>query len=335
MTDTICKICNNSFSTHRGLSYHITQKHNISIADYYAKYIDDSHILCNVCGKPTKFYNIIKGYSLGCCREHTNLLTYGTEKIFNSNEIRDKIKQTNLQKYGVENVFASEKIKQKLKDTWTTKYGVDCPAKSNQCKEKSKQTCRDKYGVDYSFQSTNNKEKSKKTMLQKYGVDHNYKRPEIIENSKIKSHSLEIEQKRCRTKSKNHSLESYMKDNLIYIYEEEYFSEKYPFCCDVYIPDLDLYIEINNHWVHCDHFYDSTDPNDIIRFNKVSELAKTNKYYANCLKTWTIKDIQKRDTAMKNYLNYVVLWNKSHIDKFLELLNQNYSFTGFIDFNNL
>lgn len=88
-------------------------------------------------------------------------------------------KATNIEKYGTENVFASNDIKNKIKETCLEKYGVENPAFSEDIKSKTKITCLEKYGVPYSFQSDNNKEKTKRTLLEKYGVDHPSKNKEI------------------------------------------------------------------------------------------------------------------------------------------------------------
>ena len=61
--------------------------------------------------------------------------------------------------------------------------------------------------------------------------------------------------------------------------------------------------------------------------------SKQNSYYDNAINIWTKADIEKRDCAIQNCLNYTVLWNKDHIKKFLDLLNIDYSFVGFVDFN--
>ena len=50
---------------------------------------------------------------------------YGVDNIFQSEEIKEKIKQTNLQRYGVEYISQSPTVKQHLKETVRKKYGVD------------------------------------------------------------------------------------------------------------------------------------------------------------------------------------------------------------------
>lgn len=329
-----CKICNRSFSDFKGLTYHISTKHKITAQEYWDKYIDAKHI-CKICGKSTKFINLRCGYTLGCCREHTNLIKYGATNVWASKEIRDKISNTNLERYGCENPFAAEEVKEKIRQTNLQRYGTESAAQAESVKQKSRETCLKKYGVEYSFQSENNKQKSKQTMLQRYGVEHNFQRQDIIEISKKASHAPEIDQKRNKKLNKSHTLEIYLQQQLKIEFETEFYSDEYPFCCDLYIPKYDLYVEINNFWTHYRHFFDNKNPEDIERLAVWKERAKNIKFYKNAIKCWTIDDIHKRDTALKNNLNYVVLWNKEHIDLFTKQINEGKVFVGFNDFNNI
>ena len=44
---------------------------------------------------------------------------------------------------------------------------------------------------------------------------------------------------------------------------------------------------------------------------------KGTKFYNSAIKVWTISDPKKRETAKKNNLNYVELFNKEDINLFL------------------
>lgn len=105
-----CAICEHGFNTYGNLVQHIQKKHNLKAQEYYNKYLKSStECTCKICGNPTKFISIPKGYKECCCTKHTNLFKYGDANYNNS----EKIKQTCLEKYGVENVYQSEKIKEK------------------------------------------------------------------------------------------------------------------------------------------------------------------------------------------------------------------------------
>jgi hypothetical protein len=51
-----------------------------------------------------------------------------------------------LLNYGVENVFQSELIREKIKQTMLEKYNVEYPAQMQEVKEKMKETCLERYG---------------------------------------------------------------------------------------------------------------------------------------------------------------------------------------------
>lgn len=65
----ICKICNNEF-THKSFCYHITHNHNISIAEYYDKYIQKG--ICSTCGKQHKEMKNLSIRHFKCECEYSN-----------------------------------------------------------------------------------------------------------------------------------------------------------------------------------------------------------------------------------------------------------------------
>ena len=96
-------------------------------------------------------------------------------------------------------------------------------------------------------------------------------------------------------------------DDVIQEYEP---NERYPFFCDFYIKSRDMFIEVNIHWTHGEHWFDESDEKDIDRLNKL-KLKSSSKYYENAVKVWSERDVRKRLTAMKYTLNYVTFWDKS------------------------
>lgn len=94
----------------------------------------------------------------------------------------------------------------------------------------------------------------------------------------------------------------------------QYKSKEYPFNCDFYIKSLDLYIELNGLWTHQDHFFDENNMNDLNKLNSWKLKIKTNPMYASAIDTWTIRDVKKHNTAIKNNLNYLVFWNSDLSD---------------------
>ena len=101
---------------------------------------------------------------------------YGVDNVFQSEEIKDRIKLSNVRKYGVKNVQQNSVIKNQTKATNVRKYGRACfnPAKT-------KATMQERYGVDNALQSPDIREKIRLTCQEKYGVDHVMQDPKIFE----------------------------------------------------------------------------------------------------------------------------------------------------------
>lgn len=331
----ICDICNKEFKTYVGFSCHIRQSHNITSQEYYDKYIrKEGEGFCNVCQKPTSFRNFHIGYSRFCC----------SKCVQNSEETKSKIQQTCLDRYDSKNIYASEYGKQKCRETWLENLGIENPFQSEEVKGKIKQTNLERYNSEYSFQSKeikdkikntkeerygdsnyNNIEKARKTNLEKYGVDCILKREDVV---KLKN-SEENKRKQYNTKKRNNTFntsktEKELEVELRKIFPDlktQYKSEIYPFHCDYYIPELDLYIEYNGTWTHGFHFFDKNNQEDL---NKLEEWkSKNTKYYNSAIKTWTQRDILKLETAIKNHLNYMVWFNQEQAYEWVKLYNIN------------
>ena len=190
------------------------------------------------------------------------------------------------------------------------------------------------------------KEKIKQTSLAKYGTDHPWQAEEIklkIEQTNLINHSSKHwtnREKAFETTKKNGMYRTKLEDRYLNRLKEKYpdiiqhyVSEKYPFECDFYIPSLDLYIELNVFYLHGEHFFDENNPKDIEKFNywKSKNIST---------EVWTIKDIIKRDFAIRNKLNYLVLWSEQEL---IDFINDKYTLVDIninvqdlnIDYSNL
>ena len=252
----------------------------------------------------------------------TNLKNFGVEfplqqlKKENS-EIYQKISQTCINKFGVDSPLKNKEVREKIKQTNIQKYGVDNLFKNDIIKEKIKQTNIQKYGVDYLFKSNIIKEKIKQTNIQKYGVDNPLKNKEIWKKSQ------DNRQISSKSKLENNFLNylklKYESDDII----TQYKSKEYPYYCDFYIKSINLYIEIQGHWTHNDHPFDINNLNDQLIMNKWRTKSLSDKYYKNALNTWTIKDVEKRNTAIQNNLNYLEIFGKTDLNKYIDIF-ENY-----------
>lgn len=253
---------------------------------------------CKYCGKPVKYIGksyldkkgkTINGYKQYCSFECS---------CKDINRIK-KIENTCLKKYGVKNPFQSTTIKDKIKQNNIKKYGVEYTLQSSIIRDKIKNTCIQKYGVDHIWKSEIIKNNIKHTNLKLYGT----------ENIAQSQYYIDI----CKKHNvfKYSKLENELYDILISLFSEhdivrQYKSDVYPYKCDFYLKSYNLYIEYHGSWFHNYH-----------RFNKTSDIDKrildmfinkNKKSYDMAIKTWTFYDPMKLDTAIKNNLNYFVIY---------------------------
>ena len=247
---------------------------------------------------------------------------YGAYDVMHIPHILQKIKDTNLKKFGVE--FPLQQLKkenseiyQKISQTCINKFGVDSPLKNKEVREKIKQTNIQKYGVDNPLKNKEIREKIKQTNIQKYGVDNPLKNKEIWKKSQ------DNRQISSKSKLENNFLNylklKYKPDDII----TQYKSKEYPYYCDFYIKSINLYIEIQGHWTHNDHPFDINNLNDQLIMDIWRTKSLSDKYYKNALNTWTIKDVEKRNTAIQNNLNYLEIFGKTDLNKYIDIF-ENY-----------
>ena len=185
---------------------------------------------------------------------------------------------------------------------------------TEEIKTKRKNTCLERFGVDDASRSDVVKERRKHTIQKKYGENIT----SFFQTNQFKSYMISIneqrKQKEFETKRKNKSFKKSKQEDSCYhmlhfIYPHlirQYRSSVYPFACDFYDPDSNTYFEFNGSWTHGGHWFDENNEEDMkkLQFWK----HKHSKYYDNAIKTWTIRDIKKRQTAKQNSLNYIVFW---------------------------
>lgn len=227
-----------------------------------------------------------------------------------------------IKKYGVKNPMFLDSNKKKLKNSFLEKYGIENPSYDKNVLEKRKQTCLKHYGVEYSFQSEKIKEKSKQTLLKKYGVEY-ISQSQIIKDLYQQNKDI-ILKKIFNTKRKNNSFNISKQEDTVYelLIQKypnvlrQYKSKLYPFNCDFYIPELDLYIEYQGFWMHgFEPYTGSKEQKEKIKLWE----SKNTSQFKNAINTWTIRDPLKRETAKKNNLNYLEFFT---IKQFINWFNQ-------------
>ena len=307
--------------------------------------------VCIICGKPVKYTS--GHYAKFCSKEcqysdlgkkitkeikiKSNLEKYGVEHTSQLKEVTDKrtksradhvneiqqhVRESLYKKYGAYDVMHIPHILQKIKNTNLKKFGVEFPLQqlkkeNSEIYQKISQTCINKFGVDSPLKNKEVREKIKQTNIQKYGVDNPLKNKEIWKKSQ------DNRQISSKSKLENNFLNylklKYEPDDII----TQYKSKEYPYYCDFYIKSINLYIEIQGHWTHNDHPFDINNLNDQLIMNKWRTKSLSDKYYKNALNTWTIKDVEKRNTAIQNNLNYLEIFGKTDLNKYIDIF-ENY-----------
>ena len=307
--------------------------------------------VCIICGKPVKYTS--GHYAKFCSKEcqysdlgkkitkeikiKSNLEKYGVEHTSQLKEVTDKrtksradhvneiqqhVRESLYKKYGAYDVMHIPHILQKIKDTNLKKYGVEFPLQqlkkeNSEIYQKISQTCINKFGVDSPLKNKEIREKIKQTNIQKYGVDNPLKNKEIWKKSQ------DNRQISSKSKLENNFLNylklKYEPDDII----TQYKSKEYPYYCDFYIKSINLYIEIQGHWTHNDHPFDINNLNDQLIMDIWRTKSLSDKYYKNALNTWTIKDVEKRNTAIQNNLNYLEIFGKTDLNKYIDIF-ENY-----------
>ena len=179
-------------------------------------------------------------------------------------------------------------------------------------REKNKQTCLDKYGVDNPMKNKEIQQKFINTMLMRYGVEYpmlNKISINKLSNSLIKAHydgKYDVTGKEKNPSNIENQFRQYLIDNNIK-FEFQYRTKKYPYLCDFYIPDYDLYIEIQGSWTHGPHPYNENSSEDAELVKKWKN--KNTKFYDQAIYVWTILDVIKRNIAKENKLNYLEIYS--------------------------
>lgn len=202
-------------------------------------------------------------------------------------QIEEKKRQSLLEKYNVTNVAQLQEVKQKHQQSWNSKT------------EDQKQKIKDKIKI-----SCQNTWKNMPTEQKQKYIDK-------IKNTKDKNKTWTISKQediifqKLKTCFPNYEI------------KRQYSSAKYPFKCDFYIIQLDLYIEFNGTWTHGKHPFDKNNSQDIELLETWQQKAVTSKFYQNAIKVWTISDIIKRTIAKDNNLNYLEFFTMDQLEDWI------------------
>lgn len=163
-----------------------------------------------------------------------------------------------------------------------------------------------------------NLEKGRETNLKKYGNEF------VVRTNECKA-------KIYNTKKEHNTFNTSKPEDLFYEELKKLFTSddiirqhkdniRYPFNCDFYIKSLDMFIELNLTWTHGFHPFNAKNEYDVQQLLVWKERSAKSNFYKNAIYVWTISDPLKIETAYKNKLNYILLYNKLQIDEFLNKL---------------
>ena len=225
--------------------------------------------------------------------------------------VRATAKATHLARHGVENPFARDDVKDQIRQTIRENYGVDNPSLSPVIQERRRQTMQERYGVDNPFESEVFQEKSRQTVQERYGVDYG------MESAEIRARAMDTKRKKGTFNSSSSEdalyelLVEYANQHDMTVVRQYCDADRYPFAADFYIPERDLFIELNGSWSHGRHWYEADREMDQKTVQTWRKKGEQSKYYRAAFETWTERDVRKREAARAAQLNYVTLWDGS------------------------
>ena len=186
----------------------------------------------------------------------------------------------------------------------------------------------DENGLD-SYQRSS--KKAIETTLKRKGVRHHTQTQEYKDLFKNKERVDKINQKIYETKKKNKSFNNRSKSEIrcyeliktIFPKAEHTYKDdkRYPFQCDIYILDIDMFIECHFGFAHGGEPFN---PNNLKHLKEVEKCnikkeelrfdGKKKKSYAEKIKVWTIDDPLKLETFKKNNLNYKIFYTEKEFN---------------------
>lgn len=200
--------------------------------------------------------------------------------------------------------------------TSQSRYGVDHPSQRVSFRRSMSQ-----YMCDPENQRRI-RAKTVATNQERYGVAYFTQLPEHRQEQSRRMSDPSHQRRILSTKRENGTLSTSSSEDALYgllveyadqhgmTVVRQYRDEKcYPFAVDFYIPERDLFIELNGSWSHGGHWYEADREMDQRTVHTWLKKGKKSKYYRVALETWIKRDVRKREAARKAQLNYVTLWD--------------------------
>lgn len=300
--------------------YYVSENHS---AKETAKYFN---ILLSHLTKIMNNYNIKKPKALSYeWNKKTLKERYGSENYNNF----EQHKKTCLEKYGVDNYF---KLANKIKESHIKSFGYEYPAQNPEIMKQITQLYKERYGAQNSEGHKKYLERRRKTCLERYGVPEVMMNPEIAKKCNSDPQTIK---KRFESRIRNGTTNTSKPEEDFYAWlcnefstsniEREYVDEeRYPWHCDFYLKDKDVFIELNLFFTHGDHLFNPENFEDTQKLRLWESKARTSTFYKNAIDVWTRLDPKKLESAKANNLRYLVAYSLEDIPKIKEQLNEIY-----------
>lgn len=202
--------------------------------------------------------------------------------------------------------------------TSQSRYGVDHPSQRASFKQVVSQYMRDPENQSRIRANT------MKTNQERYGVAYAMQLPEHRQAQSRRMSDPSHQRRIVSAKRENGTFNTSSSEDALYELLVEYANQygvtvvrqhrdedRYPFAVDFYIPERDLFIELNGSWSHGGHWYEADREMDQKTVNTWRKKGEKSQYYLNALGAWTERDVRKREAAREAQLNYVTLWDGS------------------------
>jgi hypothetical protein len=187
-----------------------------------------------------------------------------------------KLSETQMQLYGGIGL-GSDKAHAKAVGTWQNHYGTDNPMKSSVVTD----------SLVSPFSDAAVRRKANRTKVNNIRKQHRLSRQETVVYDLL-----------CQRFGEN---------DIICQYGQHPSDGRYPFNCDFYIVSQDLFIEMNGHYSHGNHWFDENSSADCLRRQQLLDSGK--RHNIEAVRTWCNIDVQKRAAARKSGIRYLVFWD--------------------------
>lgn len=255
--------------------------------------------------------------------------------------------------YNVENCFSSKNPELNGQATKERRYGNRYYTNHKQAIETNKKnhngkhnfacddpklngraTRKEKYGNEY----WSNRLQAEKTTFDRYGKKY-YTETEEFKRYMINPEvQKQRQQKEYETKKRNKTLSNYrskpekrcfakIKDKFLKAEHTYRDNKRYPYKCDMYIPELDLFIECHFGWRHGREPFNCNTEEHIKLLNKwilktknLTLTENVRKSYKNAIYQWTELDPLKLKTFQDNHLNYKIFYTEKEFNEWFDSL---------------